>query len=69
MYLPLVAGLAAVSIIQGCGQVVNRIQQVLEGANIKLSSVATDITGVSGRAMPHAMADGQEEPQALANLA
>lgn len=57
------------NLVRQRSQVVNRIQQVLEGANIKLSSVATDITGVSGRAMLHAMADGQEEPQALANLA
>ena len=52
------------NLVRQRSQVVNRIQQVLEGANIKLSSVATDITGVSGRAMLHAMADGQEEPQA-----
>jgi transposase len=35
-------------IIRQRGQVVNRIQKVLEGANIKLSAVATDVVGVSG---------------------
>ena len=39
------------SLIHQRGQVVNRIQKVLEGANIKLSSVATDVVGASGRAM------------------
>ena len=48
---------------------VMRIQQVLEGANIKLSSVATDVVGVSGRAMLEALARGSEDPQAMAALA
>lgn len=50
-------------------QVINRIQQVLEGANIKLSSVASNIVGVSGRAMLQALVAGEEDPQALAALA
>jgi transposase len=44
------------NLIRQRAQVVNRIQQVLEGANIKLSSVATDITGASGREMLDACA-------------
>lgn len=48
---------------------VNRIQKVLEGANIKLSSVATDIVGVSGRAMLEAMVNGVEDTEVLADLA
>jgi transposase len=48
---------------------VNRIQKVLEGANIKLASVASDIGGVSGRAILAALVAGQEEAQALAQLA
>jgi len=36
------------SLIEERAREVNRMQKVLEGANIKLSSVATDITGVSG---------------------
>jgi len=45
------------------------ICNVLEGANIKLSSVATDITGVSGRAMLEAMVSGVSDPKKLAEMA
>jgi transposase len=48
---------------------VNRIQKVLEGANIKLAAVATDVLGVSGRQMLEAMLRGEEDSQALAALA
>ena len=47
----------------------NRIQKVLEDANIKLGSVASDVLGVSGRAMIRAIIDGREEPAELADLA
>lgn len=47
----------------------NRIQKTLEDANIKLASVATDVMGVSGRAMLKAVISGQEDPKVLANLA
>ena len=57
------------SLIQQRGDEVNRIQKVLEGANIKLSAVATDVTGVSGRAMLEAMVRGVEDPQTLAAMA
>jgi transposase len=40
-------------------RVVNRVQKTLEGANIKLASVATDITGKSGRAILDALVDGK----------
>lgn len=49
--------------------VVNRIHKVLEDANVKLGTVATDITGVSGRAILQALIDGQTDPTALAELA
>lgn len=49
--------------------VVNRIQKVLEDANIKLGSVASDTLGVSGRAMIQAMIAGQDDPEVLAELA
>jgi transposase len=49
--------------------VANRIQKTLEDANIKLASVATDVLGVSGRAMIRALIAGQEDPDALAELA
>ena len=45
---------------------INRIQKVLEGANIKLSCVASDIVGVSGRNMLKAIAKGTADPVALA---
>ncbi len=48
---------------------VNRIQKVLEGANIKLASVATNIVGVSGYAMLTAMIAGVDQPAVLADLA
>lgn len=47
----------------------NRVQKVLEDANLKLASVASDVMGVSGRAMLAALLDGQNDPEALANLA
>jgi transposase len=49
--------------------VVNRMQKVLEWANIKLASVATDITGVSARAMLEALLAGQTDLAAIAELA
>ena len=57
------------SLIRQRAQVVHRIQKVLEGANIKLSSVMTDLTGVSGRAMLAALVAGTDAPEALADLA
>jgi transposase len=50
-------------------RVANRIQKVLEDANIKLASVASDILGVSGRAMLEAMIRGESDPELLADLA
>jgi transposase len=47
----------------------NRIQKVLEDANIKLSSVASDVLGVSGRAMIAALIGGESDPEQLAELA
>jgi transposase len=47
----------------------NRIQKILEDANIKLGSVASDILGKSGRAILTAMVKGKENPEELADLA
>ncbi len=47
----------------------NRLQQTLEGANIKLAAVATDILGTSGREILAALIDGQTEAADLAQLA
>lgn len=48
---------------------VNRIHKVLQDANLKLSSVATDVMGMSGRDMLNALVAGQDDPAALAELA
>jgi len=47
----------------------NRIQKLLEGANIKLASVATDVLGASGREMLNAIAKGEDDANALAEMA
>jgi len=44
----------------------NRIHKVLEDANLKLASVASDILGVSGRAMLKALIEGEKDPAKLA---
>src|SRR5215207_274794 len=49
--------------------VVNRMQKVLEWANIKLASVVTDVTGVSARAMLEALVAGQSDVTVLAEMA
>src|SRR5262245_5627732 len=48
---------------------VNRVQGVLERANIKLASVITDVLGVSGRAMLEALIAGRADPATMAELA
>ena len=48
---------------------VNRIHKLLQDAGVKLATVATDIMGVSGRAMMRAPVEGQADPGALADLA
>jgi transposase len=48
---------------------VNRLQQTLAGANLKLASVATDVLGVSGRDLLAALLAGEADPAALAELA
>lgn len=47
----------------------NRLQKYLEDANIKLSSVATDVFGVSGRAILKAIIEGNEDAEVLSKLA
>ena len=47
----------------------NRLLKLLETANIKLSSVATDVFGVSGRLMLRALIEGKATPQEMAELA
>jgi transposase len=47
----------------------NRLQKLLETANIKLGSVAADVFGVSGRAMLKALIEGESTPEEMADLA
>jgi transposase len=47
---------------------INRVQKTLEGANIKLASVASDVMGVSGRAILTALIEGQTDAQTMAEL-
>jgi transposase len=47
----------------------NRLQKLLETANIKLGSIASDVFGVSGRAMLRALIAGEASPEAMADLA
>ncbi len=56
------------NLVQDRATVVNRLHKVLEWANIKLTTVATDVTGVSARAMLEAILQGQVDTQALAEL-
>jgi len=55
--------------IQALTQERQRVDKVLEDAGIKLSAVASDHLGVSGRAMIEALCAGERDPQVLAGLA
>lgn len=57
------------SLVEERTRVVNRLQKVLEDANIKLASVVSDIQGVSAQAMLQALVQGTSDAQALAELA
>jgi transposase len=57
------------SLVQEQAREVLRIHKVLEGANIKLASVVSNVMGVSGRAMLEALAEGVEDTEELTGLA
>src|SRR3989440_1070392 len=57
------------SLVHQRTQAINRVQKVLETANIKLSSVASDILGKSGRDMLDALLAGISDAETLADLA
>jgi transposase len=57
------------SLVYQRSQAINRVQKVLETANIKLSSVASDVLGKSGRDMLEALIGGESSPEVLAELA
>jgi transposase len=57
------------TLVQERTRAVNRLHKVLEDADIKLASVATDVLGASGRAMLGALLQGTTDPHVLADLA
>src|SRR5437763_7179476 len=57
------------SVVAERSRAVNRLQKILEQANLKLAAVVSDVTGVSARAMLDALVQGSTDEQALAALA
>jgi transposase len=57
------------SLLEERAAVVNRLQKTLEGANIKLAAVASNVVGASGRRMLERLLAGADDPTALADLA
>ncbi len=57
-----------VSLVQERSRLVNRVQKVLEEAGIKLSTVLSDVMGLSGRAILNALCAGESDPVRLARL-
>lgn len=56
-------------VIEERARELNRIQAVLEGCNVKLSSVITDISGKSGMTILKAIVSGETDPVVLSELA
>ncbi len=57
------------TIVRERAREIQRLEKLLEDTGIKLSSVATDLTGVSGRAMLDALVAGERDPNILADMA
>jgi transposase len=57
------------TLVQARTDEVNRLQKVLEGANLKLAAVVSDVLGLSSRAMLAALLSGEQDPEVLAELA
>jgi transposase len=57
------------NLVRDRATLVNRLQKVLEWANIKLATVISDVVGVLARQMLAAIVDGQSDVSALADLA
>ena len=55
--------------VQEAARIKSRIQKILEEANVKLGSVATDVLGVSGRLMLNGLVTGERDAAKLADLA
>jgi transposase len=56
-------------LVQDRATVINRLHKVLEWANLKLTSVVSNVTGVSARAILAALLDGEQDSAVLAELA
>ena len=56
-------------VVKELATVANRVQKLIESANIKLGQVATDVMGVSGRLMLHALAAGETDGEKLSEFA
>lgn len=56
------------ALVQDRSRAVNRLQKTLEAANIKLASVLSDVTGVSGQRLLDALLEGVDDPEALVGL-
>jgi transposase len=56
-------------LVEERARLTNRLQDVLEDANVKLASVVTDVRGVSARAILEALVAGEADPRVLAELA
>src|ERR1700730_10758016 len=57
------------TLIQERARLSNRLHKLLEEANLKLSSVISELLGKSGRLILHALANGETDPEKLADLA
>lgn len=57
------------NLVQERARELNRVQKVLEDANIKLASVVSDVMGVSARTMLQALIAGEDNPETLAEFA
>jgi transposase len=57
------------TLLQERSRLINRIQKVLEDANLKLASVVSDIMGMTGQAILRALVAGEQDPEYLAHLA
>lgn len=55
-------------LVREVSQHILRVQKVLEDANLKLTSVLSDVMGMSGRAMIEAIIRGEDDPERLADL-
>jgi len=58
-----------VSFVRERATLINRVQKLLESANLKLSSVMSNVLGVTGRSILSALLAGETDPHTLAELA